>query len=1046
MPGEADGCPYLTMAYIDGPDLSAKLSTDLPPVSETLSLMRKLALAIQAAHDAGIIHRDLKPSNVMINQRGEPIVMDFGLARRAQKNEAELTHEGAILGSPLYMAPEQVHARHDEVGPQTDVYAMGVILYQMLCGHAPFSGSVASVLGQIADGKVPPTLSEFVAVDPRLEEICRKAMAPAIDQRYQSAGEFADALSDVEAELAKADKAPAESTEAPGRSRGKLALIAAAVLGIVLAGLLIYRIATPNGELIVHAAESANVQIEVKQDGKLIEVLSPNNGWKVSVKAGEYELSVKGASRGFRLSKSTVVVTRNDTAEVSIESRVASPTKKPNNAAIVRALPVRQLLPAPPKPTQETDGEFFNAGTQLKDADSRAIAAGDLDRDGDVDAVVVVHGQDYAVQILLNDGTGQFQPGERLAGENVQDVALGDMDADGDLDVVTTQLNQPKTQVFTNVGNASFRTPHEDPLAPIGSSIALADLDGDGDLDAALGAKLGCRIALNNGTGVLQTTQELGNLTTQDVALADLDGDGDVDLFTCSLSGANQVWWNNGRGTFTDSGARLGQSEHQSVALGDIDDDGDIDAFVAHTSHDNTLWVNNGNRQFVPVRFSDSNQRTAAVAIADLNGDGVSDLLAAQGLDSARPGPNQVLLRDNTGGIRSRWFGSSTTVDVVVADFDGDGDLDVFAANQGNNPDRLWLNRDRGEPLPTPWKIEFEDSGQSLGQSYSDAVALGDFDKDGDIDAVVATHGSSTNHVWLNQGNGSFEQGPKALGQFSTVAVAAGDLDGDGDLDVMFAGREGPNEVWLNDGKASFTSTGQRIGASLSMAIWLADFDDDGDLDAVFANEAGADKVWLNDGTGIFVAGAELPAKARGFCVAAIDVDQDADVDIVIGAHDHSQVWLNDGKGVFTPGEELAGSTYTFAVASGDVDDDGDVDLAFAVPDAPNQLYLNDGGGRFELSDQIFDSFSTQDVAFADIDKDGDLDLIFGCLSAPVGLWMNMGGGKFGHVMWLDAQRPGGIGIEDLNGDDNPDIFVANFGTPDSILFCSPVKTKSSFK
>ena len=118
--------------------------------------MKTVALALHKAHEAGIVHRDLKPSNIMLTSELEPIVMDFGLARRESAGEIDITQSQAVLGSPAYMAPEQVEARHDEVGPATDVYAMGVILYQMVTGQRPFQGSMASIFGQIVSREPDP--------------------------------------------------------------------------------------------------------------------------------------------------------------------------------------------------------------------------------------------------------------------------------------------------------------------------------------------------------------------------------------------------------------------------------------------------------------------------------------------------------------------------------------------------------------------------------------------------------------------------------------------------------------------------------------------------------------------------------------------------------------------------------------------------------------------------------------------------------------------------------------------------------------------------
>ncbi|MFM7151162.1 MAG: protein kinase domain-containing protein, partial [Gemmataceae bacterium] len=157
--GQIDGRPYLTMAYIEGRSLEEFIDPDeLMPVTRALDLAGKIALALAESHAKGIVHRDLKPANIMITQRGEPVVMDFGLAKRNDESdaqEARLTREGAILGTPSYMAPEQVNGDLAKIGPATDIYALGVILFEMLTGQTPFQGSLTAILGQILASPVP---------------------------------------------------------------------------------------------------------------------------------------------------------------------------------------------------------------------------------------------------------------------------------------------------------------------------------------------------------------------------------------------------------------------------------------------------------------------------------------------------------------------------------------------------------------------------------------------------------------------------------------------------------------------------------------------------------------------------------------------------------------------------------------------------------------------------------------------------------------------------------------------------------------------------
>ncbi len=145
---------------------------------------------------------------------------------------------------------------------------------------------------------------------------------------------------------------------------------------------------------------------------------------------------------------------------------------------------------------------------------------------------------------------------------------------------------------------------------------------------------------------------------------------------------------------------------------------------------------------------------------------------------------------------------------------------------------------------------------QTIGQSASYGVALGDLDNDNDLDAFVAnvlfeTALSNTNKVWLNNGSGQFTDSGQSLGSMDSYAVALGDLDGDKDLDA-FVANDGENTVWVNDGQGNFSDSGQKLGANNSHTVLLADVNQDGRLDAYVANYGQANVLWLNDGTGQF--------------------------------------------------------------------------------------------------------------------------------------------------------------------------------------------------
>src|SRR5262249_8266481 len=148
--GQIGGIQYLSMAFIDGRPLSKVIAEGQTRDAQAVStLIQKIARGLQKAHEQGIIHRDLKPDNIMVDAYGEQRVMDFGLARRLD-DEVGLTTPGRLLGTPAYMSPEQVDGDPARIGPATDIYSLGVVLFEMLTGRLPFQGSLTSILRQIS--------------------------------------------------------------------------------------------------------------------------------------------------------------------------------------------------------------------------------------------------------------------------------------------------------------------------------------------------------------------------------------------------------------------------------------------------------------------------------------------------------------------------------------------------------------------------------------------------------------------------------------------------------------------------------------------------------------------------------------------------------------------------------------------------------------------------------------------------------------------------------------------------------------------------------
>src|SRR5580704_14370060 len=192
--GQHEGQHYFAMGYIDGPSLAAKLDAAGWPTSEAARLVRQIAEAIQYAHARGVIHRDLKPQNVLLGADGVPRITDFGLAKRSE-DASNLTTTGQILGTPSYMSPEQAAGKTREIGPLTDVYSLGAILYALLTGRPPFEGpDVISTISRVIFEEPTSPRRHNPQVDQDLETITLKCLAKDPAERYSSARELADDL------------------------------------------------------------------------------------------------------------------------------------------------------------------------------------------------------------------------------------------------------------------------------------------------------------------------------------------------------------------------------------------------------------------------------------------------------------------------------------------------------------------------------------------------------------------------------------------------------------------------------------------------------------------------------------------------------------------------------------------------------------------------------------------------------------------------------------------------------------------------------------
>lgn len=690
-----------------------------------------------------------------------------------------------------------------------------------------------------------------------------------------------------------------------------------------------------------------------------------------------------------------------------------------------------------------------------------ALAAGDLDGDGDQDLAVALSGGGGEVAVMLNRGDGMFAPTElggdaRYAvGGDPRSIDVGDLDDDGDLDIVAAITDAHSIAVCFNNGDGTFAAASEISVGFGPRSVAVGDLNGDGLPDVTTlntggpgaatcpGVLGSVSVLLNTGAGVLAPSVEYVDVgLVGDYSLGyrfggtahvlrDLDGDGDLDLAAgvagplAGLLGQIAcpedklaVLLNDGTGVFGVSASYASGIAPFGITAGDVDNDGDTDLLAA-------------------------NSFASTISVLPNNGDGTFGAPVAHDATSFPPTP---LPSGSTG---------HAPLNLAAGDVDGDGALDV-AVGFVSGAARVSLLMGNGDGT-------FEPEAPLESVTTPGYVGFTDLDADGDLDLFVGDSEISRSVSTLfNDGEGgfltdqtigdSYQQDPAAR---SHNGLASGDLDGDGDVDLVFAaGQTGNFSVVLNNGDGTFAP---RVPYA-SQEGWtdfvgLSDLDGDGDLDLVQGfpdaicpgGATGATAVSLNNGDGTFAPAILYCSGTSGNFLSLGDVNGDGFDDLVTATYptDAVAVTLNNQDGTFASPTEFAlgvgFALYATTVADFNGDSFGDVVVGVAA-DKTIFVLLSDVAGVLAVPVSYTAQMNVRSLASGDFDEDGDLDLAVGAWrdgSQPgpepdLEILLNAGDGTFAsagtHRVPGTNPQADHVAVADINGDGSLDVIISNGG------------------